>query len=313
MTQQLELTLLGGTQIHLGNKLLTGFRSSKATALLCYLAVTGAPLPRPVVADLFWRDMSESHANDNLRVTLSNLRNLVGAHLLITRHSIAFDQKSLYWLDVREFCAAVENQAQAITIEQLKAAADLYRGDFMAGFQVRDAPAFEDWASIQQMKLRGHAFQVFQTLVAHYARQSSAGRGLAVDYGYRLLALEPWQEEIHQLLMLLLAAGGQSAAADRQYESCKRLLWKESGVEPSPETDEMIVRIRKGLLASEEAVQDVIAITTRLGTLPILNGDVAALAPTASRTKAHATRHIPLGQDAALSPSPRLKPHSQML
>jgi DNA-binding SARP family transcriptional activator len=300
MMQQLELTLLGGTQIHLGNHLVTGFRSSKAIALLSYLAVTGAPIPRPVVADLFWRDMSESHANDNLRVTLSNLRNLVGAHLLITRHSIAFDRKSRHWLDVREFCAAVENQVQAVTIEQLKAAADLYRGDFMAGFHVRDAPAFEDWASIQQMKLRDQAVRVFHTLVAHYARQSSAGRGPAVDYGWRLLALEPWQEEIHQLLMLLLAAGGQSAAANLQYENCKRLLWKESGVEPSPETDEMIARIRKGLLASEEAVQHVIAITTRLGTLPILNEDAAALAPVASRTKARATRRIQPGQDAPL-------------
>jgi DNA-binding SARP family transcriptional activator len=279
MMHPLELTLLGGVQFRLGEKRITGFRSSKATALLCYLAVTGMPFARAVVADLFWPEMSESHANDSLRVTLSNLRNLVGDHLLITRHSIAFDVDSPHFLDVRHFQSVVENRAQAIPVEQLKAAVDLYRGDFLAGFHVHDAPAFEQWTAIQQMQLRDLAVRAFHTLVAYYIQQSSAKHALAVDYSRRLLALEPWQEETHQLLMLLLAVGGQPAAAHKQYENCRHVLWKESAVEPGPETEEILARIRRGKLTVEEAVREITTITTRLGVLPMLILEAPVVTP----------------------------------
>jgi DNA-binding SARP family transcriptional activator len=279
MLPQLELTLLGGVQCRCADKLISGFRSSKAMALLCYLAVSAMPVPRPLIADLFWPEMSESHANDSLRVTLSNLRSLVGTHLSITRHSVAFDLDAPHKVDVRDFRAILEGRTQVLHIKQVRAAVDLYRGDFLAGFHVHDAPTFEHWASTQQMQLRDLAVRALHTLVAYYTQQSADGRALAIEYGNRLLALEPWEEQTHQLVMLLLATCRQPAAAYRQYENCRRVLWRELGIEPSTETEEMAARINKGTLTVEDALRDVTALTMQLEMLPVLITGASTLAP----------------------------------
>jgi DNA-binding SARP family transcriptional activator len=270
MVAQLDLSLLGGVQICRGKEPICGFRSNKAAAMLCYLATTTVPAPRPLIADLFWPDFAESHANDSLRVTLSNLRSVVGSHLIITRYTVAFNPDSPHHLDVREFQEAIKHHGSGDSIERLRRAADLYRGDFLAGFHVQDAPAFEQWASVQQMQLHDLAVRTFHTLIAHYAPQGSAGRALALNYGSRLLALEPWEESTHQLLMLLLAASGQPAAANKHFEVCRKILREESGAEPSVETVEMAARIHRGALTTEEAIQQIAEITMRFGTLPSL-------------------------------------------
>ncbi|NIP87304.1 MAG: alpha/beta hydrolase, partial [Planctomycetales bacterium] len=56
MTGKLELTLLGQADVRLAGEPLTGFYSSKAQALLFYLAVTGQTHTRPALAGLLWAD-----------------------------------------------------------------------------------------------------------------------------------------------------------------------------------------------------------------------------------------------------------------
>lgn len=67
---------------------------------------------------------------------------------------------------------------------------------------------------------------------------------LALEFAMRLLALDPWREEAHRQMMRLLARSGQRSAALAQYETCRRLLAQELGVEPSPETTALYERIR---------------------------------------------------------------------
>jgi DNA-binding SARP family transcriptional activator len=46
--------------------------------------------------------------------------------------------------------------------------------------------------------------------------------------------------------MRLLAGSGQRGAALAQYETCRRVLAEELGVEPGPETTALYERIRDG-------------------------------------------------------------------
>src|SRR5712691_7067370 len=94
------LELLGTPHLCLEDKPLTGFITKKAQALLIYLAVTQRAHSRDVLASLFWRDMPEWQAKKNLRNILPNLRSLVGSHVLITRHAVAFNRDSPYRIDV---------------------------------------------------------------------------------------------------------------------------------------------------------------------------------------------------------------------
>ena len=171
MTGQLQLALLGGTDVRQDGEPVTGFYSSKAQSLLFYLAVTGTSHSRAALAGLLWADMPEADARTNLRQALTNLRRLVGPHLSITRQTVAFNHDSPYWLDVEVFQDKMAGDAPDGGIDPLRDAVELYRGDFMAGFYVRDALAFEEWMLTQAAQLRTTALGALHELAAFYARQ----------------------------------------------------------------------------------------------------------------------------------------------
>jgi DNA-binding SARP family transcriptional activator len=133
MAEGLQLTLLGNLEVLHDGLLVTDLRSRKALALLCYLAVTGRPHLRPLLVGLLWGEMPEALARNNLSKALTQLRQVVGHHLIITRHEVAFDRERPYWLDVEAF----EQGASALAdIEGLQRAVELYGGDFLEGFYV---------------------------------------------------------------------------------------------------------------------------------------------------------------------------------
>jgi DNA-binding SARP family transcriptional activator/predicted ATPase len=242
MTKKLELVLLGTLEICQDGVLMTDFKSSKARALLGYLAVTGQAHARPALVGLLWGDMPERKARMNLSQALTTLRRSFGKHLTITRQTVEFNRDSDYWLDVEVFeAAAAEGE-----IEALQAAVQLYRGDFLDGFYVRQASEFELWVLSQRARLRELALKALHTLAGYYAAQGEAGYEKAIDTVKHLLILEPWQEEAHRQLMHLLALSGQRSAALVQYEHCRRVLIEELGVEPAAETSVLYEQIRDG-------------------------------------------------------------------
>ncbi len=254
MAENLVLRLFGNPELQLAGQPLARLRSAKAYALLYYLAVTRQAQPRTHLAGLLWGDMGDYYARRNLNRTLSNLTQLVGDHLVIDRQSLAFARHEPYWLDVEELENAAISLPTAQTVATLAVAADLYRGDFLAGFYVQDAPQFEQWVLNERTRLRTAALQLHQTLAHFYAQQGELA--LAMDYTRRLLQLEPWHETAHRQLMLWLAQSGQRSAALAQYELCRQALRDELDVEPDAATLELVAQIRAGSFDKMTGGQD---------------------------------------------------------
>jgi DNA-binding SARP family transcriptional activator/tetratricopeptide (TPR) repeat protein len=271
MKGELQLALLGNLEIYRDGVPLTGLRSSKAQALLCFLAMTGRPHLRPTLAGLLWGELPEVNARGNLRKAVADLRRLLAPHLQISRQAIAFDRDSPYWLDVERFEAKVGGAATEVAIGELQEAVELYRGDFLEGFYVRQAPAFEEWMLAQQARLRELAEQALHTLVVHHTRQGEAGFAPAIHYTTRLLHLDPWREEAHRQLMLLLAHSGQRGAALAQYQACRRTLAEELGVEPAEQTTSLYERIRDGKLDGEAWKQALTVLPVPMAPPPFLS------------------------------------------
>lgn len=163
MTVSLHITLCGAPTITLGEQSLTGLLSGKALALFSYLAVTGRPHQRDALADLLWSDLPLPQARANLRYLLPDLRQVVGDYLLITPQTIAFHRAAPYWLDVevaRTTLAAPQHSASA---PEVQAALALLREEFLAGFQVRKAPAFMQWMTEQRQALAALRRQAQET------------------------------------------------------------------------------------------------------------------------------------------------------
>lgn len=247
----LRLKLLGTPKISLAEQPLAESLSSKAQAILYYLAVTGQPQPRIALATLLWGDLPESAARTNLRKALANLREVLGDYLELDHQEISFKSKEQLWVDVVEFEASVSALRQPTESQPLQEAVNLYGGDFLTGFYVLHAPDFESWMVAEQERLRELVIQALQALADGYAGQEAWPAGLACLR--RLLSLEPWREEAQRQVMLFLAYSGQRSAALAQFESCRRALEEELGVEPGPETVRLYEQIREGKVGPKMA------------------------------------------------------------
>ena len=243
----------------------------KAEALFVYLACTGQPHEREVLAGLLWGEHSQERANTSLRVLLTNLRRLLGPYLTITRRTVAVRPDSQLWLDVTDLesnlDAIFQQQAQHgnLSVDDLARLAEtvgLYQGDFLTGFTLRDSPEFESWLLLERERLQLRMIEALEDLAVHYLKLGSYVEGISQTQ--RLLRLDPYREATHRQLMRLFAYNDQRNAALAQYEQCRQILAKELGIEPMPETIRLYQEIRSGILAdsSEKALAQDIAAET---------------------------------------------------
>jgi DNA-binding SARP family transcriptional activator len=251
---RLTLSLLGAFQATLAGEPITRFESNKVRALLTYLAVEADRLHRrDSLAALLWPDWPDEAARGNLRHALANLRRAIGdhqatpPHLCISRETIQFNTDSDYCLDVTAITAAVRaDDAGQSTVRGLEDAMAVYRGGFLEGFFLKGCPAFEDWVSLWRERLHREALSALYRLADHYGQRGEYQR--ACTHVRRQTELEPWHEKAHQQLMRLLALSGERGAALAQYETCRRVLGEELGVQPSEETTRLYQQIRDGEL-----------------------------------------------------------------
>ncbi|NJN43325.1 MAG: hypothetical protein HC806_00340 [Anaerolineae bacterium] len=188
--------------------------------------------------------MSDADAKNNLRQALSNLRKFLSPYLIVTRDTVQFNGATSYSIDVDQFTQEIKlsSPKSPSSLSTFQTALALYKGDFLQGFFIREAPEFEDWAYAERVRLRELALQALHRLAE--IEMSHADYPAALETTTRLLAFDPWREETHRQRMIALARMGQRSAALAQYQACRRILEKELGVEPTRETTKLYEQIR---------------------------------------------------------------------
>jgi predicted ATPase/DNA-binding SARP family transcriptional activator len=264
----LTLSCFGPLQATLTGERLMNFHSVKAQALLAYLALEAErPHQRETLATLLWPLDAETSARASLRQTLYELRKLLGDRddldtpfLLVTRQTVQFNHASDHTLDVADFLSSIQKG-------KLEQAAALYRGELLTGLSCESEP-FEEWLRQSRTRFHNLAVDVSFRLTDQALHQSNLVQ--ARTYAQRQLALEPWREEAHRQLMTALALSGERSAALAQYETCRRVLADELGVEPDSETTALYEQIKAGKLRA--ARSDPLPVSPSLGEEPILHG-----------------------------------------
>jgi predicted ATPase len=259
---RLLLSLLGPFQAILDGEPVTDFATDKTRALLAYLAVEADhPHRRDTLAGLLWPDQPQHKARQNLRQALSYLRQAIGdpgdddsaegAFLLVDRQTVQFNPDSDHWLDIAAFKSLADDCKEhrharlgvcLPCIRRMGRMAELYRGDFLEQFFLSDSSVFEEWALLEREWLHRQAVETLSHLAGHCERRGDYAQ--ARQYAWRQVELEPWREEAHRHLMQLLTLDGQRSAALVQYETCRRALAEELGIEPANETRALYERIR---------------------------------------------------------------------
>ena len=254
----LALALLGPLHITLDACPVAGFEYDKVRALLAYLAVEADRAHRrAVLAGLLWPDQSEQAAHNSLRQALATLRRAIGDHaaavpfLQITREAVQFNQASDHDLDAAAFTALLADcerhrhrhpETCPSCARRLQEAVALYRGDFLAQFYLPDSITFEEWALVKREQLHRLMMQALIQLASYYERHRDDAQ--TQRYVSRQLEFDPWREEAHRQLMRVLVLSGQRSAALAQYETCRRILARDLGVEPEAETTALYEQIR---------------------------------------------------------------------
>ncbi len=240
----------------------------KAIALLAYLAVTGQEHGRDTLAALLWPESDQSRARAALRRTLSTLNRALGeGWLRAGRATVDLSQADGFALDVLKFqdlLRRVERHDHdgpdgcQRCLGWLEEAAALHHDDFMAGFTLRDSPAFDEWQLFQAESYRRGHTRALEQLTRARAAQGRLDE--AIESAGQLIALDSLNETAHRNLMELYALRGDRSAALQQYREAVRVLQEELGVAPLEETTELYERIREDEFAGAAQSRDLLPV-----------------------------------------------------
>jgi len=212
--------------------------------LFTYLTVTRAlPSGREELIEALWPYRAPAGADAAMSALLSRLRSVLGADVLCGRSEIKLQLPPDAWVDLEAAEEAI-HRAEAAVAQQ-----DWARGwgpSLVALFTARrgflpreDLP----WAAEYRRRLE-------ETLVCAYECYAAVALGVGgseLAPGERaareLVALAPYRERGHALLMEILAARGNSAEALRVYDELRHRLRDELGATPAPELRELQERL----------------------------------------------------------------------
>ncbi len=232
----------------------------KALALLVYLVIEADhPHTRESLLGLLWPEHSTAAAQNNLRVTCSQLQKYLEKaqedaqpYLISNRLDLQFNPLSRYELDVTLFRNLIEacrthahpGQPQdcAECAARLAQAVKLVRGPFLDGFSLPDCPAFDEWLFFQRERLHLQITAALEQLAAFHERAGQLAE--AESSIRRLLEYDPLSESAYRQLMRVLASADQRSAALDAYETCRRVLATELGLAPAVETVMLAEQIR---------------------------------------------------------------------
>ncbi|MEJ2747927.1 MAG: hypothetical protein P8183_08450, partial [Anaerolineae bacterium] len=125
----------------------------KSRAVLAYLAAAERPYTRHELASLFCQ--SAADPNQTLRLILSRLRRVVGEAALLTEGNTVHLDSELCPVDLQPFAQTLEQpDLSQVSSEALAQVVTRYRGEFLAGLHLPDAPEFEMWLVGQRSRWR---------------------------------------------------------------------------------------------------------------------------------------------------------------
>ncbi len=226
----ISLKLLGPAE-HCFPEAANRLSSQKAIAVVGYLALRGpAAVRRSDLATLLWSDVPERQARHSLRQSLVEIRSALApcpAHLLTAdREAVRLDVARMR-VDTR----SMEWLLKRGTPISVRRACALYRGDFLAGLQLKE-PAFEHWLAAERARLKALAWTAYELRLRELLASGATPDVVAV--ALRMIRIDRFADPPRAALLNVYVERGEFTAACRHYAAFARRLWRTFGAHPSP-------------------------------------------------------------------------------
>jgi DNA-binding SARP family transcriptional activator len=152
--------------------------------------------------------------------------------LIIDAETVRWNESAGAFVDVIAF------NELAATEETHAAAIELYTGDLLED-------VYDDWVLAERERLRSRYLELLAESIDQYRARRAFGPASAS--AKRLLAADPWREDILRSLLAIRYESGDTAGALAAYDAFAKRLRDELGVAPMPET----VAVRQSILRNE--------------------------------------------------------------
>ena len=200
-------------------------RAAELTKLLALQR--GRRMARDVVLETIWPHLDPEAAASNLHKTASMARKALGDKdaLVLRSGYVELAPHDEVVVDVEVFEQAVESALESGTPEAAQIALGAYGGE------VLPEDPYTDWLRDTRTRVRSRWLQMLQQ----------------AERWEELVAAEPTREDAHRELMRHAAQRGDRHAVLRHFEALRAVLASELGVEPAPETIQLLTDLGQSL------------------------------------------------------------------
>jgi len=303
----LTFQLFGGCTLVSDGEVVTGPAAQRRQlALLTVLASSHAGgVSRDKLVGYFWPEEDRERARHFLSDALFRLRKSLGKDVLVLAGDDIRINPEMVDADVVRFGTLV---AQG----DLAGAVALYRGPFLDGFFVSDAPEYERWAEVERDRLARCQASCLEQLAT--LREGAGDWAGAAEWWRRLAVHDPYSSRVALRTMLALDAAGDPAEALQHSRGHAARVREELGLECDPAIAALAERLRTRAPSPPPASHSGTPATGRLSARahsvpPARNGVPAdaSLGSTASRDAATAADALAAPVAPAVDRPPRAR------
>jgi ATP/maltotriose-dependent transcriptional regulator MalT/DNA-binding SARP family transcriptional activator len=239
---ELELLGLDGEQVIYHGHVVRDFESSVARTMAFLLAENPGGLPKDRIADLLWREVSQSRAESLFHSTVYRLRKALDKRVIVQEGGIyRLNPRLSYRYDVADFEGLArlgQGNDRSAQLARMNAI-HMYHTDFLESC---DSP----WCVDIRNALQHSMIQLLTKEAEHLCSQEQIEQ--AETFYLRILALDEFDERAHRGVMWCRARLGDPSGAARQYRECTRIMADEMGLAPHPDTIQLHSQIHAGRL-----------------------------------------------------------------
>lgn len=249
--RRLDIAAIGKFSLSIGGTPLR-IVSRKANALIGYLAINETPEEsRERLVGLLWSETPEDNARASLRQILHEIRGAFHAFgfegLRAEKRLIAFDRDQIR-VDLHDIVGMTNARQVHPRFGELSRLPE----KLLEEFEEVD-PAFRIWLLAKRQTLQDRLIQGLEAGLRSYPNSSQSE-----EIAQAIMSLDPTHEEACRTVIRARTKRGDFGGALRLYKSLWDLLGEEFDVEPSLETQSLIVEVRRQSAPAADAAGTVV-------------------------------------------------------
>ncbi|MFI9414692.1 AfsR/SARP family transcriptional regulator [Nocardia gamkensis] len=237
-----QLTLIEEFALHSGGRRISVPHA--AERVLTYLALLNRPVSRGRLAGALWPECAGHCAAQRLRTALWRLRRIQDAVVEINGDRLRLHS------NVAVDLAYLSELAQRLVHQPCSE--DLARVPLLLNRAALLPDWDEEWVVIDRERYRLVWVAGLEAAAESLLRRRQVGAALMAASA--VVAAEPLRESSRRILMRIHLEQGNKIDALREYQRYRGLLSAEFGTEPSPECDELLLRVHECGAATIESL-----------------------------------------------------------